>query len=345
MKVDLEILLGLMSDQDREKLKQVLSIVSDVHLDQFKNEYIEALKPLHSAAYIRSIDYSLNQLIKFTGNIPLSKLDVRMIERFLLETYKRSPAAAAHILKTLKAAMNKAKLWNYVSENLFTKIKLPKMQIDKPKIINAEELEIILSQQKMETSDVQNDSGKKCDIIPDSLKDIYRFAFHTGMRAGEFLNLTWRNINLKDRIIKVGDDKFKTKGRKIRYIPINDDVFRIIQSRILKVTRLDGYLFDKRNGNSQFSKVRKDQRYSVDYISKKFKRAVRAAGLDDKIHLHTLRHSFASSLVNSGVDLYVVKELLGHSSINTTQIYSHLNMESLRTAVNRLSVVESGAQL
>ena len=73
-----------------------------------------------------------------------------------------------------------------------------------------------------------------------------------------------------------------------------------------------------------------------DFISKQFKKSVRAAVLNDKIHFHSLRHSFASNLVQKGVSLYVVKELLGHEDIKTTQIYSHLQKENLMDAVNLL---------
>ena len=72
------------------------------------------------------------------------------------------------------------------------------------------------------------------------------------------------------------------------------------------------------------------------FISKQFKKSVRAAGLDDKIHFHTLRHSFASMLVQRGVSLYVVKDLLGHEDLSTTQIYSHLQKQNLMDAVNLL---------
>ena len=73
-----------------------------------------------------------------------------------------------------------------------------------------------------------------------------------------------------------------------------------------------------------------------DFISKQFKKAIRKAELSEEIHFHSLRHSFASALVQRGVSLYAVKELLGHENIKTTQIYSHLQKENLMEAVNLL---------
>lgn len=89
-----------------------------------------------------------------------------------------------------------------------------------------------------------------------------------------------------------------------------------------------GYVFCKKN----------EERFSGNYFSRKFKKACIAAGLESAIHFHSLRHSFASNLVQKGVPLYTIKELLGHSSIATTEIYSHLNMETLREAVKTLDV-------
>ncbi|MBZ0200059.1 MAG: site-specific integrase, partial [Ignavibacteriaceae bacterium] len=82
----------------------------------------------------------------------------------------------------------------------------------------------------------------------------------------------------------------------------------------------------------------KDFKLNENYVSKQFKKSVRAAELDDRIHFHTLRHSFASQLVQKGVSLYVIKELLGHEDLSTTQIYSHLQQSNLSAAVNLLCV-------
>jgi len=73
-----------------------------------------------------------------------------------------------------------------------------------------------------------------------------------------------------------------------------------------------------------------------DYVSKQFKKVVREVGLTENIHFHTLRHSFASRLIQKGASVFVVKELLGHEDIKTTQIYSHLQTENLTEAINLL---------
>ena len=78
--------------------------------------------------------------------------------------------------------------------------------------------------------------------------------------------------------------------------------------------------------------------FDKDYISKLFKDAVRAVGVSEDIHFHTLRHSFGSNLGSKGVPINDIKELMGHSSISTTQIYVHTNLENLRKGVAKLDL-------
>jgi integrase/recombinase XerD len=72
------------------------------------------------------------------------------------------------------------------------------------------------------------------------------------------------------------------------------------------------------------------------FVSKQFKKSVRLAKLNERFHFHSLQHSFASTLVQRGISLYAVKELLGHEDIKTTQVYSHLHQQNLRDAINYL---------
>lgn len=106
---------------------------------------------------------------------------------------------------------------------------------------------------------------------------------------------------------------------KIRFV-------KLVGDTSLSLSMTNRYVFCKKDGS----------KYCGNYVSRKFKNACIAAGIENEIHFHSLRHSFASTLVQKGVPLYTIKELLGHSSISTTEIYSHLNMETLREAIGKL---------
>lgn len=291
-------------------IKKLLSESKDVSLIDFKNEYIEAIKYTHSKSYVRTVETSFNQLLKFSDNLSLIKYDVRYLEKFIIKTFKRSKYSAALYYRTLKAAFNKAVDWDYIPSNPFNKIKLPKFQKSNPAYITYIELQQILK------------------FVPGELKGLYEFSFFTGLRLSEVINFCWNNVNLNERTIQVGDKQFITKGKKIRVIPICQQVYDILSNRFSKIlNRKRNFVFHKANGFP----------YTANYISKTFKKAARKAGIDDKIHMHSLRHSFASIMIKEGVSIYEVSKLLGHSSISVTEIYSHLDIDTLRVAVNKFN--------
>ena len=156
-----------------------------------------------------------------------------------------------------------------------------------------------------------------------TLADLYLLLFHTGLRRNEALFLDWDDVNLEIKTIKVRNkDGFTTKNQKERTIPINDTVYNLLTS----IENNSDYVFNKDG-----------ERLNSFFVSKRFKRCVRILNLDERIHLHSLRHSFASNLAQRGVNLYVIQKLLGHSKITTTQIYSHLRTEDLVKAINELN--------
>jgi site-specific recombinase XerD len=126
-------------------------------------------------------------------------------------------------------------------------------------------------------------------------------------------------------IIVRNSNTFTTKNRRVRVIPMNDHLYKMLMERKEHVScELVFHL-----GTRQLTK---------DYVSKKFKKLVRKAGLNDKLHFHSLRHTFASWLVQKGVSLYEVQTLLGHTSISVTQCYSHLQPERLHATVNHIDL-------
>ena len=161
------------------------------------------------------------------------------------------------------------------------------------------------------------------------LKDLFTTAFYSGMRLGEIVNLVWECVDFKRKVIIVKNiNGFTTKNKKERIIPMNSTLETLMMDRFNKVKNVydNDYIFYRSKGI----------KLNEDYASKQFKKAVRDSGLNYNIHFHTLRHSFASRLIQKGASVFVVKELLGHEDIKTTQIYSHLQTQDLMDAVKLL---------
>ncbi len=157
------------------------------------------------------------------------------------------------------------------------------------------------------------------------LKDLFFLASLTGLRLSEILNLKWDMVDFEKRQLVVANtDTFTTKTGKMRTVPMHDQVFALLSNRKGNV---DEYVFCKKGGFP----------FLKNYVSKKFKDAVRKAKLSEKLHFHSLRHACGSFLVDAGVSLYVVQNILGHSNISTTQIYSHLSQNTLHESVNRVA--------
>ncbi|MGD8305600.1 MAG: tyrosine-type recombinase/integrase [Ignavibacteria bacterium] len=289
-----------------EVLPETKKIIS---LSKYQKEYIEYSKQSKSKSYLKSINLSFRQLIQVTGDIPLQTISTRILDQFIISVYSRSKGAAGLYYRTLKAAFSKAVVWEYISENPFKKIKAPKQVKSLPIFIKKEEFQKILNNTKY-----------------NFLKDLFITAFYTGMRLGELLNMQWSWIDLNQNLITVkNSSNFTTKTKKERIIPIHLKVKEVILNHYSAKDN-SVYIFTNYYGI----------KLKEDFVSKQFKKAVRKAGLSEDIHFHSLRHSFASNLVQSGASLYVVKELLGHQDFKTTQIYSHLQKGNLLSAVNSL---------
>jgi integrase len=148
---------------------------------------------------------------------------------------------------------------------------------------------------------------------------------NTGLRLGELVNLQWADIDFRRRLLKVQRKADWTPKAGERQIPLTPEMAKCLRDfRPPKAQKTD-YVFSRRD-NERFSGS----------LRKVFARIARYAGLEDVTKIHTLRHTFASHLVMSGVDLPTVQRLLGHSDIQTTMVYSHLAPEHLAGAVSRL---------
>ncbi|MEN2994231.1 MAG: site-specific integrase [Thermodesulfovibrio sp.] len=251
--------------------------------------------------------YFFRSLPDWFKKLKLNQIGTQEVEQ--LQSYfiqkEMSVATCNRYIGIVKSSFSKACDWNFITETrlkAIRKVKLLKGETKRLRYLTMDEIHRLLS---------------CCD---DHLYPIVFTAINTGMRKGEILNLKWSNVDLKNGIILVE----KTKNNERREIPMNDSLKALFR-RLYSQRRLDTeYVFiNPQNG----------KRY-VD-LKKSFNTACKKAGLKD-FHFHDLRHTFASQLVMSGVDLKTVQELLGHKTINMTLRYAHLSEAHKKEAVKTL---------
>ena len=238
----------------------------------------------------------------------ISPLDA---QDFITYLEAKAPKGYRVYFRYLKAIFNRLIKWEIIEKNPFEKIQLKKRQANEPAYLEIEEL------------------NKICKVLYEQKKylieDIVRFLFNTGMRGGEAIKLKWTDIDFKEKTITVGTEEFITKGRKQRFIPIEGEIYDILIRQLINKRNENDYVFIKRDRTPLLR----------DHLSKSFKKAARLAGLDEALHLHSLRHSCASNLIKNGANIYAVKELLGHSSLSLTERYSHIKLETLRAEMKK----------
>ena len=305
---ELEKVQLLLSEIRKEKKARLESAPT---IFKFTNESLEFISANMSKHYLDSNILSFRHLKKFFGEEKnIEQLTVKDIEDFKIHLRRTCPKGYIVYLRNLKASFNRAEDWDYISQNPFNKVKIPQQQRNKPLFLSRSELQIIIDH---------------CEKY--FLKEIIIFAFNSGCRIGEIVSIKWSNIDFEKEIITVGDSKFTTKGKKQRFLPFTLEMKNLLKKMKTAANKNFDIIFCKENGFP----------FATDYISKLFKDAVRAAGLSEDIHFHTLRHSFGSNLGSKGVPINDIKELMGHSSITTTQIYVHTNLENLRKGISKLN--------
>lgn len=256
-------------------------------------------------SFAKTKSFLINELLNYFGSdTHLLKFTPQLVESFLIKQLKgnKAPATANKKIAILKHMFTKAVEWEMIPEDVLRKVRKVK-----PLKENNRRLRYLSKEEIYELL-------KACD------KHLYPIVFtavNTGMRKEEILSLKWSNIDLKNGIIHIE----KTKNSERRDVPINGVLLRQFKSLFAKRKLGTNYVFVNPLTNTKY----KD-------IKRAFQSACRRAGIDD-FHFHDLRHTFASHLIMSGVDLTTVKDLLGHKDIKMTLRYAHLAPEHRRKAV------------
>lgn len=263
----------------------------------------------YSVRYRQSVKITFNKVNNFFNEAtPLKNITTKQIEEFIVNLKQKAPKGYKVDFRNLKAFFSKLCVWNYVNENPCTKIKLPRHQKEEMNYMTREELNQVISKTSHPV-----------------MKEIFLFAYLTALRLSEITNLRWNDVKLSEGIITIGSAEFVTKSRRIRQIPLINELIEMLKKKS-KIISVDGYLFCKADG----------KKYSNDFVSKSFKKSLRKTSLDQNIHFHSLRHSGISYMLNNGLPVNIVREIAGHSNITTTNIYSHATLDELKNAVKTL---------
>lgn len=283
------------------------SKIGNISFQKFIDRYQEYSKVNHSPTNTKRIEYVLEHFKMHIKSAQLDEIDTQTIEEYKSKRLKSCKPCTVNIeLRSLKSMFNTAMKWDLIQKNPFVGVKLVRVPKTYPRYLTKDEIELLCEKSKLKW-----------------LKNVITFAFNTGMRRNEIINLQWEDVHLdQGYLIVKNNETFSTKSKKDRLIPLTKVVFDLLNT----LPKHSRYVFT--NGP-------KPKLYP-NYVTQCFRDLVRECGFPKGISFHSLRHSFASNLVSKGASLYAVKELLGHSDFSTTQIYAHLERDSLSETIRLL---------
>ena len=264
-------------------------------------------------SYLRDI----NKLANYCRDIKKNEKSVttKDIRNFIshLVSEKISPRSQARIISGIKAFYKYLILEDYITDDPTLLIENPKIGLKLPEVLSVEEIELIIS-----SIDLSKKQGQRNKAIIETL-------YSCGLRVTELINLKISNINFNDEYIKVIG-----KGNKERLTPIGSNALKYIQIYVnevrihKKISKGNEDIVFLNNRGSKLSRV---------MIFTLIKNILKKIGIKKKVSPHTFRHSFATHLIEGGADLRAVQEMLGHESITTTEIYTHLDKDYLRSNI------------
>jgi len=259
---------------------------------------------------LRSYHSDLEQLSTFLGDKELSAVDHQTLRRFIAhlmqgEVKKSSIARKLSAIRTFFRYLNREGI---LTSNPARLVATPRREQRLPAVLTADDaIRLMESPQSKKPAD--NDSMLRDRAVLETL-------YSTGIRASELIGMNREDIDRHDSLIRI-----RGKGRKERIVPVGTKALDAI----------DAYL-GRLAGSSDIAAVflgPSGKRLTARTVQRILENHRKQLGLQQKASPHTLRHSFATHLLESGADLRAIQELLGHASLSTTQRYTHVNLDSL----------------
>ena len=279
----------------------------DTSIENFKN-YLKLERGL-SMNTIKSYEFDLfqfkNFIIKNDINESPQKCSSSTVKRYLYKNFsKKKSRSQARSISALKSFFNYLLFEGKINSSPLNDIESPKIENSLPEVLTEDEIKRLISSVNLDSEFGQRN------------KTIIEVLYGTGIRVSELTELRLSNIFFEENILKVTG-----KGNKERFVPLG----KIASIEIKKYLTYR----DKLKINSKFSDILFLNKYgrqlTRSMIFKIISDSYKRIGPDKKISPHTLRHSFATHLLKNGADLRTIQLILGHESITTTEIYTHLD--------------------
>ncbi|RYE30530.1 MAG: integrase [Sphingobacteriaceae bacterium] len=266
--------------------------------------FIEALQlKSYSVSTIKTYRNEFAQLLYLLKNIPVITLDAAKLRSYFL--YCTNTLQLSE--NTLHSRINAVKFYFEQvlhQEKLFFEIPRPKKPTILPKVISAKDI-------------------KKLFDVTQNVKHnlMLKLCYGMGLRVSEIVNIKITDIDSENMQVFIE----KAKGKKDRYANLPESILHNLRE-YYRLYKPQKYLFEGQYGGC----------YSIRSVQKVFKDALKKAKINKEIGIHGLRHSFATHLLDSGTDVKLIQELLGHSDIKTTMRYIHVSSKSLRNVKSPL---------
>lgn len=266
-------------------------------------------------AYMRDVERLAAFCTSLERPVGPTRVSAEHIEAMMAELFDRGfePRSQARVLSSLRSFFGYLMLTDRIESSPLDRIESPKLGRHLPDVLSISEVDAII-----EAIDPSTALGVRNRAIIEML-------YSCGLRVSELVELRVEDIDFEENLVRV-----MGKGGKQRFVPLGD----------LARQRLETYMVDRveveaadRESASIIFLNRRGRKLTRVMIFTLIRQAVAAAGIDKAVSPHSFRHSFATHLLMGGADIRQVQELLGHSDITTTEIYTHLDFNHLRKTV------------
>lgn len=272
----------------------------------------KSLSPNTIEAYLKDVNMLLVYLNE--AHISPKEATIEHLRDFIIELADLGiqPRSQARIISGIRSFYRFLLIDNQIDNDPTELLESPKLPAQIPEVLSVKEIDAIIN-----AIDLSHPQGQRNVAIIETL-------YGSGLRVSELVNLKLSNIYFKEKYMKV-----EGKGSKERLVPLSDASLRAIE-----LWRRDRNLLDVKKEAKDFLFVnRYGRQLTRVMIFTIVKQLAKAANIQKEISPHTFRHSFATHLLEGGANLRAIQQLLGHESILTTEVYTHIDMKFLRQEI------------